>query len=116
MRLIGRLAAVSLLALGTIPLAVPPTLAASAPVNDKLSGAEVIAALPFAETLDTPSAMTDVTDTEANAKCGAPVTLGSVWYDYTPAVDGAIVVDVSQSSFEAGVIVVSGDPGNLALE
>jgi hypothetical protein len=37
-----------------------------------------------------------------------------VWYSYTPAVDGAVIVDVSQSSYSAGVIVATGTPGSLS--
>ncbi len=93
-----------------------PAAAAVVPGNDTLAGATVIGTLPFEQTLDTTSATTDDIDVEANAACGAPVTLASVWYDYTATSDDALIIDVSQSNFPAGVIVVSGDPGSFYLE
>jgi len=47
--------------------------------------------------------------------CGAPATDASVWYSYTPSSDETIIVDVSNSTYSAGVIVASGAPGNLSL-
>lgn len=94
-----------------------PTAAAAAPTNDLFEGATIIdpAGLPFADSLDTTDATTDAVDEEANAQCGAPVTLGSVWYSFTPTETADYLVDVGQSSFEAGVIVVSGEPGSLVV-
>lgn len=100
----------------SLTVGVAPVLAAAAPSNDTYAGATVIAALPYDQTLDTSKATTDATDAQANADCGAPVTLASVWYQYTPTSDGAFLIDVSQSSYEAGVIVVSGSPGSFVLE
>ena len=98
-----------------LTVGVAPVLAA-APSNDLYGNATLITSLPYDQTLDTTQATTDATDAEANANCGAPVTLASVWYDFQPASDGGFVVDVSASSYSAGVIVVSGSPGSFVLE
>ena len=88
---------------------------AAAPSNDTFAGATVIPSLPFDQTLDTTQATTDADDVEANSDCGAPATQASVWYSLTPAADETPLVDVSNSSYEAGVIVVTGTPGNFVL-
>jgi hypothetical protein len=88
---------------------------AAAPGNDTIGGATV-AGLGFSETLDTTEATTDLDDVAANADCGAPATDASVWYSYTAAASGGVVVDVGTSSFSPGVIVVSGSPGAFVLE
>lgn len=97
----------------TIALTASPALAA-APVNDVFAGAAPIGIGPV-QVLDTTEATTDATDVEANQVCGAPATDASVWYSYTPAVDGGAIVDVSSSSYTAGVIVATGAPGSLSL-
>jgi len=88
---------------------------AAPPSNDTFSGATV-AGLGFTQDLDTTQATTDADDANANAFCGAPATDASVWYSYTAATDGGVVVDVSSSNYSAGVIVVSGSPGAFSLE
>src|SRR6266511_1966376 len=95
-------------------LAASPALAAP-PSNDTFSGAKVIT-VPFSETLDTTEATTDSDDGEANADCGAPATEASVWYSLTASSDGAVLVDVSDSNYSAGVIVVTGSPGSFSLQ
>jgi len=89
---------------------------AAAPPNDSLGGATVISSLPFDDTVDTSTATTDADDSQLNAQCGAPVTNGSVWYSYTPAVDGGAVFDVSNSDYSSGVIVAEGGPGNWLVD
>ena len=97
-------------------LAGPATAFAAAPGNDSYGGATLIGSLPFDQSLDTSDATTDATDADANANCGAPATLASVWYDFTPSTDNGYIVDVSGSSYSAGVIVVSGSPGSFNVE
>jgi hypothetical protein len=89
---------------------------AAVPTNDTIAGATPISALPFTATLDTTQATTDADDASLNANCGAPATEASVWYSYTAPADGAVIIDVSQSSYSAGVIVASGTPGSLSLD
>jgi hypothetical protein len=89
---------------------------AAVPTNDTIAGATPISALPFTATLDTTQATTDAGDASLNANCGAPATEASVWYTYTASADGAVVIDVSQSSYSAGVIVAIGTPGSLSID
>src|ERR1700738_5024501 len=79
---------------------------AAAPTNDTFGGAVPIGSVPFTTSADTSQATTDADDANANAICGAPATDASVWYSTTPATDGGLVVDVSRSSYTAGVLVV----------
>jgi Family of unknown function (DUF6299) len=88
---------------------------AAAPGNDGFAGAVEITAVPFDVRLDTGEATTDADDTEANAQCGAPATEASVWYSYTPATDGAILLDMQGSSYSGGFLVVTGSPGSFSL-
>jgi hypothetical protein len=95
----------------TIPAA--PAFAA-APSNDTSGGATAVS-LGFTQTLDTSEATTDAEDAQANASCGAPATDASVWYTYTAATDGGVIVDMSGSDYSAGAIVATGSPGALDL-
>ncbi len=91
-----------------------PSAMAAAPGNDIFSGATP-ASLGFSEALDTTQATTDADDAALNANCGAPNTDASVWYAYTAASDGTVVVDVSTSDYSAGVLVATGSPGTFGL-
>jgi hypothetical protein len=86
-------------------------VAIAAPTNDTYPGRTVIGSVPFAETLDTTTATTDGDDVGINASCGAPATDASVWYELTAATDGAMIADVANSSYSAGVLVATGGPG-----
>ena len=105
---------ITISALFSLVLAAPAL--ASAPTGDLYASRTAIGSLPFTDTLDTTEATTDGTDAEANASCGAPATDASVWYEFTAAADGYIIVDVSASDYSAGVIVVSGSPGTFTYE
>jgi len=85
---------------------------AASPSNDTLAGASAVG-LGFSAEVDTSQATTDADDASVNATCGAPSTDASVWYAYTASTDGGAVVDVSSSSYSAGVIVATGSPGAL---
>lgn len=91
-----------------------PALAA-APGNDLFPDAVVIGGIPYAVTVDTSDATTDDVDDTMNADCGAPATDASVWYAYTPTTDVAVLVDVSRSSYSAGVLVAVGSPASFGL-
>ena len=91
-----------------------PVLAAP-PTNDTYDGRTVIGGLPFTESLDTTEATTDADDAELNAQCEAPSTDASVWYEFTPASDVSVLVDVSGSDYPAGVLVATGSPGSFAI-
>jgi hypothetical protein len=109
-RRIGTVASVAALAL----MVASPAYAA-APTNDTFGGSTTIGSVPYSTTQDTNAATTDAVDAEANANCGAPATDASVWYSVTPATDTAFIVDVSRSSYSAGVLVVTGEPGSLSI-
>ncbi|OGO56218.1 MAG: hypothetical protein A2V84_05510 [Chloroflexi bacterium RBG_16_70_13] len=104
---------VSTIALLTVGMATP-VLAAS-PGNDAYAGRTVIDSIPFAESVDTTEATSDADDAEANAGCGAPAIEASVWYEISATADGVLVVDVSSSTYAAGVIVATGAPGGLTF-
>jgi len=91
--------------------AAPAAVFAASPGNDTFAGATA-AAIGFSQTIDTSDATTDADDAQLNASCGAPATDASVWY----AIDGTdqgVIVDVSASSYTAGVLVGVGTQGNL---
>lgn len=101
------------LLIALLPLALMRgTALAAAPSNDTFPGATP-ASIGFSAVLDTTEATTDSDDVQLNASCGAPATDASVWYAFTPSADTGIVVDVSQSSYFAGVLVGVGSQGNL---
>jgi hypothetical protein len=87
------------------------TALGAAPSNDGYAGRTVIGSLPFSDTVDTSMASTGGNDPKMNVEeCGAPATDASVWYQHTAATDSALIVDVSASSYSAGVIVATGNP------
>jgi hypothetical protein len=84
---------------------------AAVPGNDTFAGATPVA-IGFTENLDTTQATTDGDDAQLNGSCGAPATDASVWYSLT-GTDSGVVVDVSQSSYSAGILIGTGTQGNL---
>lgn len=89
---------------------------AAAPSNDTYAGRTVIGSLPFTDSVDTTDARVGTHDAEMNSEeCGAPATDASVWYQLTAPSDGTLLVDVSASSFSAGVIVATGAPGSFSF-
>lgn len=107
----ARPAAVAALVVGTLFGSAPAALAA-APGNDTYDGRTVIGSVPFSVSVDTTEATTDAEDLELNATCGAPALDASVWFEVTAAADGALLADVSSSSYTAGVLVATGGPGS----
>jgi hypothetical protein len=93
-------------------LAAGPAYAAP-PSNDVFVGAVTIGSIPYSVTQDVTEATTDANDVDANAACGAPALDASVWYAITRADDTALVVDVTDSSYPAGVLVITGAPGSF---
>lgn len=104
----------SVVALWSLAFATPAL--AAAPSNDTYAGRAPVGPLLFSDSLDTSEATSDADDVEANTNCGAPATDASVWYEFTPAADGNILVDVSASDYSAGIIVVSGSQGSFVLQ
>ena len=97
-----------------LSLAVAGPVAAAAPTNDVYAGREPIA-LGDVVTADTSEATTDADDEELNIPCGAPAMDASVWYEFTAAADGWVVLDVSQSDYSAWVFVALGSPGSFEV-
>ena len=95
-------------------LAAGPAYAAP-PSNDVFAGAVTIGSIPFSVTQDVTEATTNGSDIDANEQCGAPAVDASVWYEVTPTADTALLVDVTDSSYPAGVLVVTGAPGGFEL-
>jgi hypothetical protein len=92
-------------------IGVAPAASAAAPSNDVFTGAEPVP-IGFSEQLDTTEATTDADDAQLNSSCGAPATDASVWY-VLEGTDASVLVDVSQSDYPAGVLVGTGNQGNL---
>jgi hypothetical protein len=88
-----------------ILLAAPAALAQ--PANDNFANATVIdaSALPFTDTTDT---------TGATSEAGEPLAVcsyftdGTVWYAFTPSINGVFQVDTSASSYSNAIHVYSG--------
>jgi Family of unknown function (DUF6299) len=96
-----------------VAVSVPSVMPAYAqPPNDTPAGATVIGSLPFDDSVVIDDATTDALDATLNEQCGAPATEGSVWYRFDATADGALIFDVSGSSFTAGALVTLGDPTN----
>jgi len=108
MRLVRR-AAVSALVLTTAVITTGAPAFAAAPSNDTYAGRQAVS-IGFSDTVDTTEATTDADDAAMNETCGAPATDASVWYEFTSASDVGVAVDVSDSSYSAGVLVATGNP------
>jgi hypothetical protein len=96
------------MAMALVPLVAGPASAAP-PANDEAGGA---IAINFGDTAnqDTTEATTNAGDQALNENCGAPFTNASVWYTFTPTADQLVLIDTSQSSYEAGLMVFRGTP------
>ena len=104
------------LSLASMGLTAVPA-AAAPPANDTWSGREVLfEPLPILVEADTSEATTDADDAELNMACGALATDASVWFEYTPLVEGEVVVDTLASDYSVGVIVATGSPGKWSVE
>jgi hypothetical protein len=105
---------VGLLLVGSLGIAAP--VLAAAPTNDTYPDRQTIST-GFSDTVDTTEATTDADDVDIAAGClGVPALDASVWYSLTATADMGIVVDVSSSTYSAGVIIASGDPGAYTVE
>lgn len=102
----------SLLMIVSLSLAAP--VLAAAPANDVYAGRESIA-IGDSLTVDTTEATTDADDVEMNSVCGAPAMDASVWYELTATADAFIGIDVSESTYSAGVFVATGSPGSFEV-
>lgn len=106
------LAAVLLGLAALLPLA--STASAAPPGNDDIAGAAVLGPVPFTVVQDTTEATTSADETVFNDFCGAPVLEHGVWFTATATADANVVADVTASDYSAGILVLSGEPGNLS--
>jgi hypothetical protein len=76
-------------------------VAYAAPANDDPSGAVMVTGVPYTDT-------TDTTDATAGAEdeCGA----ATVWYSFTPDVDGTYAVTTEGSDYDTTLAAYAGDP------
>ena len=90
------------------------TASAAPPLNDDISGATVLGPAPFHLEQDTTEATTSAEEAAFNDFCGAPAFEHAVWFTATPVADvNNVVVDVTASDYAAGILVLTGEPGNL---
>lgn len=110
---IARLAVATVAAAALVPLSAVGAYAAP-PANDTPGGA---IAMNLGDTIneDTTKATTGTLDEKVNQFCGAPYTNGSVWFTYTPAEDGAFIVDGADSDFSTGFMIFRGAPTGRSL-
>ena len=94
-------------------LALVTSAFAAAPSNDSYAGRVTITSIPYSDTLDTTDATRGGNDNDLGP-CFAPATDATVWYELTGD-DQDLMVDVTESSYSAGVIVATGSPGNFEL-
>lgn len=112
-----RFTAVLALFLGVMFL--PATALAAPPDNDEFEGRVIIdpGALPFQATQDTTEATTSEADLEAASLCeGPPAKDAAVWYSITPTEDVNLIVSVEGTDYTAGIIVLTGGPGDWSLD
>ena len=92
----------------TVALVVPPA-------NDDIDNATTISSMPFNDTLEITAATTVVDDPNLTCASGqaTPQKAQSVWYMYTPAVDGELSISTAGSNYQTVSEVWSGTRGSL---
>lgn len=120
-RMLSKLAAASVASFLAVVLstaAAATRVAAAAPDNDVQSGAVVVSGVPFSHTQDTSEATVDAGEDIARDFClgaGAPAFEHAVWF--TAVLPGgeapSLMLDVTQSSYGAGIAVLQDTPGGL---
>jgi putative cell wall-binding protein len=115
-RLPARILATTMGAALAVSLLPTVALGVAAPPNDAFASATAVGALPYYQTLDTTAATSESTiDGSAAALCSIPLTAATVWYTFTAPEARAYQVDVTDSSYAAGIVVVTGDPSAFDL-
>ena len=79
--------------------------------NDSFGGAISINSDNFNDTGDITNDTEDGTDPAA-ISCGGPL-YQTVWYEFTPASDGSLTLDMSGSSGNTAIVVVTGSPSSF---
>jgi len=85
--------------------------ASAQPANDDCATPTVIAALPFADTLDTTAATTAGTD--PTHSCTLLKNAHSVWYSFTAPGNGAVTADTFGTGFDTALTAYTGTCGAL---
>lgn len=108
MRILPTATAASLLLLS---LTAAPAVAAP-PDNDEYAGRVTLSGdLPLNWPQVTTEATLGADDAAFVAGCdGAPPTDASVWFEYTPAASGGLMLDMSASDYAAGAVIATGNP------
>ncbi|MEH1059121.1 PKD domain-containing protein [Micromonospora sp. CPCC 206171] len=83
------------------------TAAYAAPTNDDFSAATTVGTTPFTTTIDTTGATTDPTDPTGCAN------RGSVWFNFTPTVDGRVEAHTYGSDYYSVLSAWTGEQGSL---
>jgi Family of unknown function (DUF6299) len=101
MRRLVMLAAVLVLAIGA-----PAAVSAAAPDNDRPGGAIALGpGLPQQFSQET----SDATVTDDDFGCGSGgIDQATVWYSFTPAADGEVLIDATASGYAVGINVFEG--------
>ena len=99
-------------AVGGSPCAPNSNGTPDAPANDDFDSPTVIGTVPYTTTLYALGATTAVDDPEL--VCGAGEQgMGSVWYSFTPAVNGLLTADTFGSSYDTALSIWRGERGSL---
>jgi hypothetical protein len=88
------------------------TASVSAPTNDACSGAIVVSASPFVNTVNATAATSDPTD--PIPACNVNARTHTLWYQYTAPRNGTIVASTSGSGYDAVLSVYTGSCGSLS--
>ena len=109
-----------LLTCGVVIVLVMSTVATAGPAwgappsNDDVGGAVVITEpLPFTFTESTVGRRPARRKRHSTASGGVPVFEQGVWFTATSTLDGNVAVDVTASDYSAGILVLTGTPGNF---
>jgi len=91
---------------------------ALAPFNDNFVNAAPILLTPFASTVNSVGATTEINDPAPGCVAGAPGLVNdgrakSVWYRFTPTGNGTINVDTLGSTYDTILLAVTGEPGGF---
>lgn len=89
--------------------------ATTPPANDDRSGATLVSAVPFFDTLDTSGATTAADDPSTTCgDVGKPEQSASVWYAYTPPQAGLVEVSTCGSDYDTVIEIWDGSGTTLA--
>ncbi len=85
-----------------------------APGHDEITSPREIGALSYTD--DTLTSGATIADNDPTVdECGIGTGKATVWYTYTPDVDGAIAIDTTDASYDTFIAVWTGEPGNLTF-